>query len=665
MMKYFPLVLSFIGTLLAPHFALAQKPASSEKSVKYKDFSQLQQKQWRRILLYTPTWLGGERSIVDDNAFFMEPSGKWNPEKEWNVFYRSLEALENAGRDLSLKESLSPKDIRCRFPNRWTFAQERRKEAGLEVWPSPNCTHLNYFLSRSVAQKVALSFASLYPGGPSSMFGHTFLRLFKNDVSSSQGGMGFHDVSFNYAAVPDSNGPIDYMLKGLFGGFGGALLTFPLYYKIQEYSQAEQRDIWEYRLNFSPEEIQWIVRGVWEIAPHKIDYYYFDDNCAFVMLQLMEMGRPSLDFVYQFPFWVVPSDTVRAVYDTPNLVENVAYYPSTTKKSSLRLANLDPLETQFFEILVDKRDSFGPSEVCVNAKQTHSKCFDSLTDAQKRKILDALLDHLDSQFKVSGTLAPKAIASIRTDLLSQRAAIGGTTEKVSPQIPWNESPHRAHKSHQLGVGVGLWKTSKVIQSPVTLIKWRPALTSPVAASRGLSRNMSIGFMDTEIHARNQSVDLHKFTLFEVNSMEPWQEFDQSTSWRLHLGFERTSTPRVDSEQISLGGAMGFTVGSSAWQAFSRAGTAVGTMRIQNQKKEWNPYLGPQLALGTLAQGKKWRVVLQGSLARNFTTQDTFNALKWEQKISYFPLVDWEIWGEANQHESLQWQMFFMGTSVFL
>src|SRR5690606_41368354 len=53
-----------------------------------------------------------------------------------------------------------------------------------------------------------------------------------------------------------TDNPLLYSLRGLLGGFPGRYQLVPYFLKVQEYNNAESRDLWTYELDFSPEQIR-------------------------------------------------------------------------------------------------------------------------------------------------------------------------------------------------------------------------------------------------------------------------------------------------------------------------------------------------------------------------------------------------------------------------
>ena len=82
--------------------------------------------------------------------------------------------------------------------------------------------------------------------------------------------------------------------------FQGIFLHPPYYEKVTEYNNIDHRDIWEYDLNFSEHEVLRMVMHMWELKDIYSDYYFFDENCSYDLLYLLEAARPSLELTDEF-----------------------------------------------------------------------------------------------------------------------------------------------------------------------------------------------------------------------------------------------------------------------------------------------------------------------------------------------------------------------------
>ncbi|MGT0149952.1 Lnb N-terminal periplasmic domain-containing protein [Vibrio metschnikovii] len=101
--------------------------------------------------------------------------------------------------------------------------------------------------------------------------------------------------AINFAAEPEGNdNPALYAMKGLFGFYPGRFTVMPYYRKVREYNDIESRDIWEYPLNLTEQEVERVLLHLWEMQLAEFDYYFLDENCSYQLLALLELARDDL-----------------------------------------------------------------------------------------------------------------------------------------------------------------------------------------------------------------------------------------------------------------------------------------------------------------------------------------------------------------------------------
>ena len=197
------------------------------------------------VLAADPQWLAllhfgrsGEdynrSSYVDDPAFFLAPDGARNPAAELAA---SLSALAEQPA------------LRCRFIARFQWLRTRGLLAAASA---QHCTEYWQWREQINAGQAALVFASSYLNSPSSMYGHTFLRL---DPKGYRADSALLSYAVNYAAlVPEHDGSLLFAWRGMSGGYPGHFSLQPYVEKLQEYSRLENRDVWEYELNLDDDQ---------------------------------------------------------------------------------------------------------------------------------------------------------------------------------------------------------------------------------------------------------------------------------------------------------------------------------------------------------------------------------------------------------------------------
>ena len=271
---------------------------------------------WHLLLHYRQNLTGGYTSEQDDTGFFLASNGKTDPRAELEATLAQFFSAELVGR--------SRQPAQCAFVARYHWLSEK---LGIDTGrlPAQRCERFERWVGEFDAQSISLIFPSAFMNNPASMFGHTLLRIDQKGQTEQTRILAY---TINYAAdVPPDEGVL-FAVRGIFGSYRGYFSTIPYYLKVQEYRDIENRDIWEYRLNFSDGQIRRMLMHAWELGNASFDYYFFKENCSYHLLSLLEVADPSLSLTDRFLFWTVPADTVRLITQQPGLVGEIAYRPS-------------------------------------------------------------------------------------------------------------------------------------------------------------------------------------------------------------------------------------------------------------------------------------------------------------------------------------------------
>ena len=459
---------------------------------------------WRRRLL------GGLESEVDGPAFFRAPGGKTDPAAELEATLAGLLAAPPGGDELD--------DAFCRFPARLVFLSRRLGFDPARL-PPRTCPRLEDFLARVSPRGVTLVFSSYYLDNPSSAFGHTLLRLDK----AEQARVGKHfellDYGVNYAATADTSNAVLYAVKGLFGLFRGEFTHQAYYYKVREYSEAESRDLWEYDLALSPDEIGMLALHLWELGGTWFDYWYLDENCSYHVLGALEAAAPRLDLLSHVGRLVVlPADTLRALHRNPGLVRAVHYRPSIRSQFRTRVASLSPSAADAVESLAMDPDAPIPTG-------------DGDAGAA---ILDAAVDLVDLRhFRDLVTGKDPAVAHVRQRLLERRSAIPVTSPPLEVPVPQDRAPHLGHGSSRAGMGGGVSRE----EGPFAALDLRLALHDLGDPPEGHPDLSQLEFLPARIRFFTDSgrLEVDEVHLVRVVTLNPWDRFDRRPSWKFRIG----------------------------------------------------------------------------------------------------------------------------------
>ncbi|PAF45243.1 hypothetical protein BJI48_00075 [Helicobacter sp. 11S02596-1] len=288
----------------------------------------------------------GKKSEITDKKFFYSPAGNRDPKAELEAtireFYRPIEAvkvpsylkeivanakkIQGEHRTKIPQRSANKADYHaiCRFGARFDYLDGALHFEGLPKNPCKEFTDMFAYIDPKSASIV---FPSSFMGSPASMFGHTFLLL----NSSFDSKLLAHAVDFAAQVDISKENPLVYMTKGLLGGYDGFYAIAPYYDKLKEYSDTENRDIYEFGLNLSEEEVKKMYRHIWELRDIGIEYFYFDKNCSYNMLWLLEIAREGVDLHQYFIYQVNPPETIFAM-NNEGLIAGQEYRPSKWSK---------------------------------------------------------------------------------------------------------------------------------------------------------------------------------------------------------------------------------------------------------------------------------------------------------------------------------------------
>ncbi len=475
----------------------------------------LSESRYWHLLMHAPK----SQSEIDDPSFFLSPQGKNDLGSE----------LEATIRHLNEDTNRTNGSLYCRFPARRVWLEQELNV----TFPKGECSDYDALVRKMDPQKVTLVFPSAHINSPASMFGHTFLRI---DSSMESKLMSY---AINYAAHTEDTNGLLFAYKGLFGGYHGFYSMLPYYEKLKEYRDSESRDVWEYDLNLSPDEVMAMVRHIWELQYINSWYYFFDENCSYHMLWLTEIARPSVRLRDHFFYYVIPPETVRA-FEAEGLVTQKHFRPS---KRTRLLAYEKGLSTDGIYSL--KRLSEGD----MNGSNT-------LSDQERRFALEAAAEWVEYRY-IEGKLSKELYASRYHALLSQRSRLG---QGEFLEIPTKNNPDTAHPAARIHLSRAWYEHRTAM-----LIGWRPALHDLSEVDTGHLSGAQIEFLDTVVGVEHENVTLEKLTLLSLASIAPTTHLFQPFSWRMKSGWDREYGEDRLSFVTRLGA--GASIGGDQWYGF--------------------------------------------------------------------------------------------------
>ena len=523
----------FVGLLLSGISAFSQSQSVEQVLQVAKSKNLAGERQWQKLMHFEPQMFGLKTySQIDSMNFFMSPEGVDNLEAELVADIRAIWAAPE-GPEENLPQ--------CRFPARYRFLKKHLAPE-ISKFPDRPCPRFEKYLKALHGESVSLVFSSFYLNNPSSAFGHTFVRINKEPAADGKR-YELLDYGINYAANADTDNAFLFGFKGLFGMFPGKFTSIPYYMKVREYNNSESRDLWEYELTSSPEIVDLMIAHMWELGPTYIDYWYLTENCSYHMLTVLEAADPSIDVVSTVKKWVIPSDTVKDVWNIPGLVKSFHYRPSIRTEFFYRLRKLSREDQQLLKTIVDRQDF--PVE------------FQKASDERRQNILDAAMDYMDFKYPAQ-TMEKSPEADFKHVLLSLRSAIDLTTAPLKIPVPEREQSQLGHGSRKFSVGYRGSQNG----NDSTLIGYKLSLHGRTDLITGYPEYAAITMGDFQFsYSRLRSkLELDDFSLIEVMSYSPLSLFSRALSWRIKFGVEHLRDENcLGCHAVTLSGGAGYTL----------------------------------------------------------------------------------------------------------
>jgi len=459
------------------------------------------------LLHYRENLGGGYTSEADDPGFFMAPTGKSDPQAELEATLAKFFSDELVGR--------SRQPAQCAFVARYHWLKSELAIDNRRL-PPQTCERFQSWFAEMNPQSITLIFASAFMNNPSSMFGHTFLRIDQKGQTEQTRLLAY---TIHYAAEVTTENEFAFAILGVFGGFKGYFSTIPYYIKVLEYRDFENRDIWEYRLNLSAEQITRMLMHAWELGNAYFDYFFFKENCSYHILSLLEVADPRLHLTDQFVAWTVP-----------------AMLSEAEDHSVLRLID-DP-------------------------EMADSADFTRLPPDRQTFLLDLATDYL----RYRSATAPEADAALYRDrqrpLLVTRSRIKIPSEDT-PIMPFTDRPERGHSTSRAGLGAG-WRQDEFFEELAVRAGYHDLLDPDVGFTSGAQIEL-LSVSLRHYNRRDQS-RLERFKLADIVSLTPMDALFKSPSWKISAGYETVNRPGCRyCGNANLNGGIGVAVETHAWR----------------------------------------------------------------------------------------------------
>lgn len=607
------LILVSVFNIFAAHSAYA---SNTTKIIELQNLANQQQlwlnPEWLKLLHY---YQHGTNFIsqVDDTNFFTAADGKTNPQSE---MLATLAAFYNEQTD---SDALA----QCRFPARMQWLNQQLNNQLTEL-PAASCALYKEWRASIPDAQLALIFPAYHLNSPSSMFGHTLLRL---DAASKENSSDWLSIAINFGAdVKPGDSSLFYAFNGLSGGYPGFFIVTPYFKKIREYNKDENRDIWEYPLNLQPDEIKKLVTHLWELKEIKFDYYFFDENCSYRLLELLEVARPGIQLTDKFKLTVIPVDTVRVVEDA-GLIDSVKYRPSQVTVLQELLVQIPHQHYALIE------------RITTNTDETTSAEFLAADEIQQKNIVDAAYKLIRYRHGIG--MRDDTIAKNGYQLLEKLNQYPATTKMVSQNT---NQPENGHLSSRLSLLAGSQENTAFAE-----LGYRMSFHSLEDNVSGFLQGAQINLGNLQLRAyEDQSVKVQQFDAVDIFSLTPRSDFLTPLSWRIYTGLERQLTNRQSVLTAHVTGGVGVAYAPIENNIFY----VMASLRLEHNS-EFDDNIEPALGVlsGMLHHFERSTAHLQ-AITEEFANDETRYSASYTQNFVLSTHHSIRLYGQRLNHENL-------------
>ncbi len=505
----------FLLISLLFHLSIAWSSSYDEKDFNPEILLQLSEnKTWKKLLHYTNSHSSSSntKSTITSQNFFLDPKGSTNSYAELTATLKGIyEPIDQS----------SDQHPQCLFPARYLWLD---KQLSLNSLSSPppkiNCEAFNQWALNGTTESISVIFATGYLGNPASYYGHTLLKMNSSNQNYSSNLL---DISINYGAiVPENEDPVSYVIKGIVGGYDAGFSHIKYHFHTHNYGENELRDLWEYKLNLTQEEVDFVLAHTWEVLGKKYTYYFMNKNCAYRMAELLEI-IDGVKITSEEAPWFLPQTVIQRISkidrNSKPLLADVIYHPSRQSRFYEKYQSLTSNQREHVEKIIMDIDFLKTAK------------FSNEPIESKHLILDTLLDYYqylsvgdqseDSQYMKNYKL-----------ILRHRFTLPPGLSKIDKLAA--QAPHQGRSPSLLQLST---IDNNILGSGLSL-NIRPAYYDSLDSNDSHVKYADLTMASFELAFIDDNLKLRNLDLIKINSLNTKATGlpeDDNSAWRLKVG----------------------------------------------------------------------------------------------------------------------------------
>ncbi len=459
---------------------------------------------WLKLGHYNAnTFLKGYQSSIISSKFFLSKNGSTSPKEE---LLATIDSIFSQQQDAN-------KAVQCLFPARFIWLKRQFPDL-INFVPIQKCTKFAEWIQELKPETISLIFATGYLKNPASLYGHLLLKF-----NSSRYSTELLDTSINYGAdIPKGEKMVLYILKGIFGGYQAKFSEAEFYNNNKLYGSLELRDLWEYTLKLTKQDIELLTAHIWEILNVRFKYFFFKRNCALEMAEALEVVMPENILNKNRP-WILPHNVFSSIVKK-NLVKKTKGIPSRQNLFYIRYFKLSKQEKAAVKRYINAKD-----------KDDFLRSL-NLNDNSKNNVINALLDY----YAFIGVSRENAAEYKKENyrLLNHqfKLPVFMEDELVYDAVP----PHK----EQLPTMTQLSYFSNKFNGKGVYLRVRPAYFDSLSINYSHAPFSSLSMFDTRLKIQNKKLELNNIDFLKIKTLglsKTDLKNDRGYAWKIRLGIE--------------------------------------------------------------------------------------------------------------------------------
>ncbi|MDN3680608.1 DUF4105 domain-containing protein [Vibrio tapetis subsp. quintayensis] len=484
--------------------------------------------QWLKLLHFE-----GNNSDINSREFFLSEKGSVNPELELLATINSMNQV--------VKGDVN-QHAQCRFPARklWLDSILGPRWADQSI----ACPNFNTWKGENKTESISLIFVTGYLGNPASFFGHLLMKLnMQKGVQNSDSPLLDRSINFGADASRDDN-PVKYVTYGLFGGYD-ASYSDAEYYKLEYgYAENEQRELWEYELNLSNNEVRLLEAHLWELSDVKFNYLFLSGNCSTEMAKFIEIVlEDDSELLTRFQPWDMPLDIFKSLKKIEHkgqpLIRSINRRESKYTRIHDKYQALSSAQQQITKSIVDDNAALD------------GDAFLSLEPERKHRIISLLFDYYELAITDNDNQEAK---------VSKRKLMLASLKLPVAELEWednpNDPPHEAQNPNRINVSLGHSSEFGAIGT----LSYRAGYYDFLAKEAARYKDSNAVFFETEVKFNQDEIWLSKFDLFNVTTLNLLHVDlfkERRWAWNGRLTVEQKDLSTKNEERVRLYAGMGW------------------------------------------------------------------------------------------------------------